>query len=273
MRFLYAVLFVVLSMDCNASEAAQDHYDVLGVSQSASTDEIRRAYKTLARKWHPDKCKGDDCKERFIALSAAHEVLSNPTKRQEFNDGGHMESGQDDHAQGYHYQYVYRNGRYFKVRVQPRRYHPNHHQNMHTVNLDGLLGLMFPLAVILIGAIVMFRNVADQDSGSEQQGAPRANTSAASTQPEGACASVVKREKSKILPMTDQVLAATSSRGWHVALMVADSSYTSNLDGMYGTIVAVHRIGFDWVWQEIFGVIFGVPACCVVCRCVHLRRT
>ena len=57
----------------------RDYYDVLGVSKTASADEIRRAYRKLALKYHPDKNKGDkEAEERFREIANAYEVLRDP---------------------------------------------------------------------------------------------------------------------------------------------------------------------------------------------------
>jgi molecular chaperone DnaJ len=68
---------------------AEDLYKVLGVSKKASDEEIKKAYRKLARKYHPDRNPDDPkAEEKFKEISAAHDTLADPEKRKEYDSGG-----------------------------------------------------------------------------------------------------------------------------------------------------------------------------------------
>jgi molecular chaperone DnaJ len=69
--------------------AQRDLYSVLGVDKKASPEEIKKAYRKLARKYHPDTNPGDkQAEERFKEISAAYDVLGDPEQRKEYDRGG-----------------------------------------------------------------------------------------------------------------------------------------------------------------------------------------
>jgi molecular chaperone DnaJ len=71
----------------------RDYYEVLGVSRSASGEEIKRAYRNLARKYHPDVNKSADAEVKFKEINEANEVLSDDNKRRMYDRLGHAGVG------------------------------------------------------------------------------------------------------------------------------------------------------------------------------------
>jgi len=75
----------VVKKDAQSTDMT-DHYETLGVSRGASVDEIKKAYRKLAMKYHPDKQGGDA--DKFKAINHAHEILSDPDKRARYDQFG-----------------------------------------------------------------------------------------------------------------------------------------------------------------------------------------
>ena len=72
----------------------RDYYEILGVSKSASADEIKKAYRKLAIKYHPDKNPGDkSAEEKFKEAAEAYEVLSDADKKARYDQFGHAGVG------------------------------------------------------------------------------------------------------------------------------------------------------------------------------------
>ena len=66
----------------------KDLYKILGVSKDASQDEIKRSYRKLAFKYHPDRNKDKSAEEKFKEINIAYEILSDPQKRRRYDAGG-----------------------------------------------------------------------------------------------------------------------------------------------------------------------------------------
>ena len=80
------------------SGTKRDYYDVLGISRESSSEQTKKAYRRLAHKYHPDRNKDQDAEAKFKEAAEAYEVLSDPTKRQRYDQFGHTGlSGQGVH--------------------------------------------------------------------------------------------------------------------------------------------------------------------------------
>src|SRR5438105_14646295 len=75
----------------SVSNAKRDYYDVLGVAKTATPDEIKSAFRTLAKKWHPDRNPDNktESEEKFKEIAEAYAVLSDEEKRQRYDQFGH----------------------------------------------------------------------------------------------------------------------------------------------------------------------------------------
>src|SRR3989338_11534614 len=93
MRFiLFLSLFLIILIRECAVVAKRDYYEVLCVAKGASDEDIKKSYRKLAMKYHPDRNSGDKAKEaeeKFKEVKEAYELLSDPKKRAAYNQYGH----------------------------------------------------------------------------------------------------------------------------------------------------------------------------------------
>ena len=78
---------------------SNNYYDILGVSKSASPEEIKRAYRKLAHQYHPDKGQGNE--EKFKQVNEAYQVLGNQEKRKQYDTYGQTFDQAQRNGQGY----------------------------------------------------------------------------------------------------------------------------------------------------------------------------
>ncbi|KAI8803648.1 hypothetical protein BJ742DRAFT_828333 [Cladochytrium replicatum] len=95
---LILLIAIILLVLVEVAIAGQDYYAILGVSRSSSKREIKKAYKELSKKYHPDKNKGQQ--DKFIELAHAYEVLSDDEKRRIYDQYG--EDGLKNQGQKFH---------------------------------------------------------------------------------------------------------------------------------------------------------------------------
>lgn len=156
-----------------------DYYKTLGVEKTATADEIKKAYRTLAFKYHPDRNPGDTvAEEKFKEISAAYDVLGDEAKRRTYDLGGYTDSysSSADSNQSYQrqYQYTYQNpfgddtfwewfggaqqhqNRQTQNQNEDRNFYYNN-QNRYKRTRNDYWGLLFSKALQTFAALFMFR--------------------------------------------------------------------------------------------------------------------
>lgn len=101
--------------DVNPNEVKSNYYEMLGVARTATTDEIKRAYRKAALRLHPDHNKHPDATAMFQKLTEAHQVLSDPKKREYYNKYGEV----DDEMDGESFDQAYDHWRQVFPKITP----------------------------------------------------------------------------------------------------------------------------------------------------------
>ncbi|UJR37261.1 hypothetical protein I4U23_029970 [Adineta vaga] len=83
-------IYLLPLLVCLMAVAGKDYYEILGVKRDATDKEIKRRFRQLALQYHPDKNKDPKAEETFRAMAEAYDVLSDPTKRRQYDTQGHQ---------------------------------------------------------------------------------------------------------------------------------------------------------------------------------------
>uniref|UniRef100_A0A0K8RGQ8 DnaJ homolog subfamily B member 9 n=1 Tax=Ixodes ricinus TaxID=34613 RepID=A0A0K8RGQ8_IXORI len=118
--------------DLPKARAGKDYYELLGVDRSATDREIKKAFRKLAMKYHPDKNKEKGAEEKFKEIAQAYEVLSNKEKREKYDAYGDEAFSQGTGGQGPHFQDFNMHDffRHFDDAFASHQHH-GHHQRGH----------------------------------------------------------------------------------------------------------------------------------------------
>jgi len=81
-------LLFLLACVLVAAQAGEDYYKILGVGRKATAAELKKAYRKLSLKYHPDKNSASDAQQKFAEISVAYDTLSDDDKRKAYNQGG-----------------------------------------------------------------------------------------------------------------------------------------------------------------------------------------
>ena len=134
-----------------------DLYEVLGVAKTASADEIKKAYKSLAMKYHPDKNPGNaEAEEKFKQINAAYDVLGDEAKRRDYDLQANQYQQYRNYQQEYQQQYDYSR----RYRFTRKDYFTNFIlKGLQTI--FGIFFLRYSFLIIPFGPIICISVIAD----------------------------------------------------------------------------------------------------------------
>ena len=87
----------------------KDYYELLGISKNSSQDEIKKAFRSLAKKYHPDINKDKNAEEKFKEINEAFQVLSDSQKRSQYDQLGHSAFNGQDFSGFNNFEEIFRN--------------------------------------------------------------------------------------------------------------------------------------------------------------------
>lgn len=164
-----------------------DYYSILGVGKQAPVAEIRKQYKALAKKWHPDKVQGDEAaklaaQEKFMAINEAHEILSDPESRREYDESkeDQRRGWSPRHHQHQHQHHNFHHHQFYTWQRAQNHWH-QHHQYTQTapsiISMPLVLIILVPIAFLVLSSVASER----ANTGTEQQSttSDRTNTNTA----------------------------------------------------------------------------------------------
>jgi curved DNA-binding protein CbpA len=145
-----------------------NHYQTLGLTHEASSDEIRDAYRSLAKKYHPDVSELPDSEDLFIEVTEAYEILSDPTKRRRYDLTRHSPSPRMAGARKQKVYESYVEKQQESARKKAKEYSKVKYQKFDHEYFDSVAGFYFPkflgcaaiaILMLLACALILFLTV------------------------------------------------------------------------------------------------------------------
>jgi len=191
------------------AELSKDYYKTLGVKKSATTAEIRKQYKTLAKKWHPDKVQGDEktklaAQEKFMAINEAHEILSDTESRREYDESKDDRNWRPKHS-NFH---AYRNQQFqnWQRAQQHWQYHHQYTQSPPSlIRSPMLLFLIVPVALLIFSSIRGGGNSEETPSSTQSSSGSTQSTPAARKKQPAPPLSALQKQHLQLAPDLIQV--------------------------------------------------------------------